>query len=248
MKNQKITVVIPAFNEEKIIFQNVTAVFNYLKSHFSLFEIIVVNDGSTDNTKNELEKLEKSLKIRILNLPKNEGKGGAVKSGVLNADNDSEILMFLDADLAIPIEELEKFIKEIEKGFDIVVASRFVPGVKILKPVKWYRKILEWGFRILRLIILNDYKIKDTQCGFKVFKKEVAKKIFSISKIKRFAFETEIIFLAKKMGFKIKELPVTLQNPTTTHVNIFFDPLNMFFDLIKIKLNYFFKKYNLSLN
>jgi len=143
--------------------------------------------------------------------------------------------MFLDADLGIPVEELEKFLEEIDGGADIVIASRFVPGLKVMSPVLWHRKIMEKVFRLLRKVILNNWKIEDTQCGFKVFKKEVAKKIFAMATIERFAFDSEIMFIAKKFGYRVKELPVSLQNPTQSSVRILFDPLNMFFALLKIR-------------
>lgn len=245
LNNRKISVIIPCFNEEKTISQNIKKVFNYLNGRFTNFEIIVVNDGSTDKTLTQLKTLQLNIPLKIINHQINEGKGKAIKDGALHSQYN--LLLFLDADLAIPIEELDKFLKELNNGYDLVIASRFLPGSKKILPVKWYREIMEKIFRILRIIILNEYEIKDTQCGFKLFTKEVAQKIFPISKIDRFAFDAELIFLAKKLNFKIKELPTTLQNPIESHVNFFYDPLNMFFDLIRIKLNYLFKKYHLLL-
>jgi dolichyl-phosphate beta-glucosyltransferase len=240
MENQ-ISVIIPCYNEEKIIYRNAIKVFNYLKERFKNFEIIVVNDGSNDRTIEELRKLENFIKIKVINNKKNQGKGKAVRDGILRSNCD--VIMFVDADLPVRVEEIERFLAEIKKGYDIVIASRFLPGAKLIIPAKWYRKIAERIFMFLRMIILNTFEIKDTQCGFKMFKGEVAKKIFSKSKINGFAFESEIIFLAKKIGYKIKELPVLLQNPQESHVKIFKDPFQMFFDLIKIRICDFLKKY-----
>jgi dolichyl-phosphate beta-glucosyltransferase len=240
MENQ-ISVIIPCYNEEKIIYRNAIKVFNYLKERFKNFEIIVVNDGSNDRTIEELRKLENFIKIKVINNKKNQGKGKAVRDGILRSNCD--VIMFVDADLPVRVEEIERFLAEIKKGYDIVIASRFLPGAKLIIPAKWYRKIAERIFMFLRMIILNTFEIKDTQCGFKMFKGEVAKKIFSKSKINGFAFESEIIFLAKKFGYKIKELPVLLQNPQESHVKIFKDPFQMFFDLIKIRVYDFLKKY-----
>jgi dolichyl-phosphate beta-glucosyltransferase len=240
MENQ-ISVIIPCYNEEKIIYQNVIKVFNYLKERFKNFEIIVVNDGSKDRTIEELRKLENFIPIKIIDNKKNQGKGKAVKDGILKSNCD--VIMFVDADLPVRVEEIERFFNEIKKGYDIVIASRFLPGAKLIIPAKWYRKLAERIFMVLRMIILNTFEIKDTQCGFKMFRGEVAKKIFSKSKINGFAFESEIIFLAKKFGYKIKELPVLLQNPQESHVKIFKDPFQMFFDLIEIRVYDFLKKY-----
>lgn len=235
MKGKGISVVIPCFNEGKTIYQNIKDIHHYLNRRFYRFEIIAVNDGSTDNTLSELRIVSQEIPIRLINNERNEGKGKAVRDGMLAGC--FELTMFLDADLAIPIEELEKFTAETESRHDIVIASRFVPGLKIATPVLWYRKIMERVFRILRKLILNSWRIQDTQCGFKVFKAEAAKRIFSMATVNRFAFDSEIIFIAKKLGYSIRELPITLQNPKKSHVRIWIDPANMFFALLKIRLN-----------
>ncbi len=235
MERKTLSAVVPCFNEGKTIRENIKKIHSYLSNNFEVFEIIAVNDGSLDDTLSELEALAKELPLKIINRKKNAGKGKAVRDGILAGQY--EIVMFLDADLAIPIESLPAFITEIENGRDMVIASRFIPGLKILRPVLWYRKFMEKVFRILRMIILNDRKIKDTQCGFKVFKAPVARRIFGMATINRFAFDSEIIFIAKKFGYSIKELPIALQNPPQSSVRIVFDPLNMFFALFKIRLN-----------
>jgi glycosyltransferase involved in cell wall biosynthesis len=232
---KKLSVVVPCFNEGKTICENIKKINSYLSDRISTFEIIAVNDGSTDNTLLELQQIREEIPIKIINDTENSGKGKAVRDGILSASDESEVVMFLDADLGIPIEELEKFLEELEKGADIVIASRFVPGLRVMRPVLLHRRIMEKVFRLLRKIILNNWKIEDTQCGFKVFKKEVAKKIFAMATIERFAFDSEIMFIAKKLGYRIKELPVSLQNPAQTSVRILFDPINMFFALLKIR-------------
>jgi dolichyl-phosphate beta-glucosyltransferase len=244
MSSESISVVVPCFNEEKAIRQNLNNVFKFLNSRFGFFELIAVNDGSQDQTLEELKKLQVSIPLIIINNKINGGKGKAVKDGVLASKN--EVIMFLDADLAIPIEELEKFLPELKNGYDIAIASRFVPGVKILKPVLWYRQRMERVFRIMRLVVLNDRAIKDTQCGFKVFTRQAALRIFNITRINRFAFDAEIVFLAKKFDYKIKELPISLQNPKNSHIKIIRDSLNMAADLIRIRVNDFLKRYDYS--
>lgn len=233
MNSEKISVVIPCFNEERSIGNNIRKIFLFLRENFENFEMIAVNDGSTDKTIEELEKIKTEIPIEIINNPINEGKGKVVKDGILKSNND--IVMFLDADLAIPIEELPKFVSEINNGYDLVIASRFVLGGKVIRKVLWYRIIMEKTFRLIRTMILNSYKVKDTQCGFKVFKRDMAMKIFPLVTIKRFAFDAEVIFIAIKRKAKIKELPITLQNPIRSHVRIIRDPLNMLIDLMKIR-------------
>lgn len=235
MEKESISVIVPCYNEGKTIYQNLKKIYGYLAPRFEMFEIIAVNDGSKDFTVSEIKRAQKEIPIRLIDNKVNEGKGKVIRDGMLEAKYD--ILMFLDADLGIPIEELEKFVAEIGKGYDIVIASRFVPGGKIRRPVLWHRKIMERVFRWMRMIIINYWAVKDTQCGFKVFKREAAENIFSRMTVKRFAFDAEVVYIAKKFRYKIKELPIALQNPPNSHVRLFLDPLNMTLDLLKIRLN-----------
>ncbi len=242
MKNNTLSVVVPCYNEGKTIYQNIKKINDYLAHNIFKYEIIAVNDGSQDNTSVELERVKNDIStVVIIDNSINAGKGKVVKEGVLKSQY--EIVMFMDADLAIPIEGVDKFIEAINEGYDLAIASRFVPGLKVVKPVLWYRKYMEKVFRILRMIIISNYKIKDTQCGFKVFNRKSALDIFPFMTIKRFAFDAEMIFIATRKGYKIKELPITLQNPVTSSVRIYRDSLNMLIDLVKIRINSFLKKY-----
>ncbi|MDI6778184.1 MAG: glycosyltransferase [Patescibacteria group bacterium] len=235
MENRSITVVIPCFNEEKTIKKNLMRIYNYLKGRFGVFEMIVVNDGSADRTLKEVKKIQDELHLRVIDNSVNEGKGKVVRQGIL--ESSCEIVMFLDADLGIPIEELEKFVGELDNGYDIVIASRFVPGLRIVRPVLWHRRFMEKIFRLLRIVIINIRNVKDTQCGFKVFRREAAMKIFPKLTVKRFAFDAELIYVANKCKFRIKELPISLQNPPNSHVRLARDPLNMIRDLVRIRIN-----------
>lgn len=243
MKNIRISVITPCFNEEKDIQKNIKKIDEYLASRFGQYEIIAVNDGSRDNTGQELKKIQKQIGIKIIDNPENQGKGGAVREGILACSPENEIVMFLDSDLGIPIEELEKFIKEIKNGHDVVIASRFVPGLKIVQPVQIHRKIMEKIFRLIRMGITNNWNVKDTQCGFKVFKREAAMNIFPRLTVKRWAFDAEVVFVASKYKYKIKELPIHLQNPPSRSLRIFHDPANMVLDLLRIRLNDWKGKY-----
>jgi|GEM_PF-84705 len=238
MINEKISVVVPCFNEEKTITKNIQIIHGYLTEHYASFEIIISNDGSTDKTLKELNKIKDKFSLKIINTVKNAGKGNAVKNGILASDPESSVVMFLDADLAIPINELNKFYNALKtQKLDLVIASRFVPGLRVVEPVLWYRKLMEKVFRLLRAIILNDWQVRDSQCGFKVFSRPAAMRIFNLNTISRFAFDSEVIYLANKFNFSIKELPITLCNPRISHIRIFADSINMFFSLFKIRLN-----------
>jgi len=237
MKNTKISVITPCFNEEKNIRKNIRKIDDYLKQRFDRYELIAVNDGSQDNTAEELFELEKEIGLKVIDNKKNQGKGGAVRDGMMASGEENEIAMFLDSDLGIPIEELEKFIEEIKEGNEIVIASRFVPGLKIVQPIQFHRKLMEKAFRLIRMMITSNWKVKDTQCGFKVFRREAAMNIFPRITVKRFAFDAEIIFIANKYKYKIKELPIHLQNPPSRSLRILRDPINMIWDLLKIRTN-----------
>jgi len=243
MKNTKISVVTPCFNEGRNIRKNIKRIDDYLKKRFDRYEIIVVNDGSRDNTKEELTELRQEIGLKVIDNARNQGKGGAVRDGILAVSEENEVVMFLDSDLGIPIEELEKFIEEYKNGFDIVIASRFVPGLKIVRPVQFHRRVMEKAFRLIRMAITNNWNVKDTQCGFKVFRREAAMKIFPKLTVKRFAFDAEVIFVANKYKYKIKELPIHLQNPPSRSLRIFRDPVNMIWDLLKIRSNDWKGKY-----
>lgn len=243
MKKTRISVITPCFNESKNIQKNVKKIDGYLSSKFADYEIIVVNDGSRDDTARELAELRKEVEFKFIDNAENQGKGWAVRDGVLASSDASEVVMFLDSDLGIPIEELEKFMPEVENGYDVVIASRFVPGLKVVRPVQIHRKIMEKVFRLIRMAITNNWNVKDTQCGFKVFRRDAAMKIFPRLTVKRWAFDAEIIFVANKYKYKIKELPIHLQNPPSRSLRIFRDPFFMVLDLLRIRTNDWKGKY-----
>jgi dolichyl-phosphate beta-glucosyltransferase len=242
MERKSISVVVPCFNEGKTINRNLKKINQFLAENFSDYEIIAVNDGSRDNTSQELARTAEEIsRLIVIDNKTNKGKGGVVREGMLKGQ--CEIMMFMDADLAMPIEDVGKFIREIESGYDLAIASRFVPGLQIKMPVLWYRKIMENIFRIIRMVVINNYSVKDTQCGFKVFSRASAKDIFPRALLNRFAFDAEIIFIAGKHGYKIKELPIVLQNPATSSIRVVRDSANMLCDLVRIRIHYFSGKY-----
>lgn len=230
-----ISIIVPCFNEEKTISQNLLFIYAFLEKHFSVFEIIAVNDGSSDKTEEHILQTKQHIPLKYKKNTFNRGKGSAVRKGILASQYD--LVAFLDADLAIPVESLLFFIPEIEKGHDIVIASRFIPGLRKEKPVLWYRNVMERAFRILRITILRNRSVQDTQCGFKLFRRNVATAIFSSLTIDRFAFDSEIIFIALKKGYAVKELSITLKNPTESSVRLIRDPMNMTLDLLRIRMN-----------
>jgi dolichyl-phosphate beta-glucosyltransferase len=199
---KSLSIVIPVYNEEKRIEKTLNKILEYIKIKKIKYEIIIVDDFSKDKTIDVIKKFKE--KIIILKNNKNYGKGYSIKKGIENAKN--ELILFSDADLATPIEELDKMLGFINK-FDIIIASRNLKESKIVIKQPFYRQLLGKTFPLLvRLLLISD--IKDTQCGFKLFKNDIAKNIVKLQTINRFCFDVELLFIAKKLGYKIKEIPV----------------------------------------
>jgi dolichyl-phosphate beta-glucosyltransferase len=237
-----LSVIIPAYNEEKRLPRTLREINDYLSRQNFDYEIIVVSDGSTDRTCEVVESLKSEIKnLKIICEKINRGKGYGVKIGMLNAKG--KFRLFTDADNSTPISEIEKFWPEFEKGADIVIASRDLKGAILDPPQTLFRRFVGEVFKYLRKIIVGLWEIEDTQCGFKCFKGEVAEKIFPKAKIERFAFDPEILLIAKKIGFKIKEIPVYWKNDLETKVKFVRSATRMLIDLFKIRLNLLRGKY-----
>ena len=199
-------------------------------------EIIVCDDGSTDGTgaafARAIETLPQDhLRYRYLNLP-HRGKGAAVRAGVAAAVG--ELVVFLDADLTIPIELLDRFSVAIAEGADIAVASRYVPGSVVDRP--WWRSLMGQVFRAcVHLVVPID--VRDTQCGGKMYTAAVAKDLFARSTLEGFAFDAEVLFLARRRGYRVVEIPFELHQVGPTTVAFLRDSPRMFRDLLLIRWN-----------
>lgn len=226
----EISVIIPAYNEQKIINKNIRSVFSYLEKNFNKFELIVVSDGSTDGTIAEVEKINEPVIHTIEYFP-NRGKGFAVRTGVLSAKHD--YVLFMDADLSTPIEEISS-LQKYATQYDIVIASRAMTDSKIKNPQLFFRRLFGlFGKKIIGLFAVRG--IKDTQCGFKLFKKDIARKLFEKQKINRWGFDFEIMFLAQKFGYCIKEVPVVWYARIESKLK-FKDYITTLFELISLRL------------
>lgn len=244
MKHSEISVVVPCYRESAVIESTLSSLSTYLTEHFERFELVVVTDGSTDDTREKVQQFGQTypnIPLTLISFQKNRGKGAAVKEGVLSSRYD--LILFIDADLTIPIEELEKFLPNMQSS-DIAIASRLVPGSIFEERAPWYRTVLARGFHLLQILLLGNFEYSDTQCGFKLLKKDAARILFEKIRIKRFAFDAELLFLAKKMNFSIAVLPVTIKKDArNTNVDTLRDPINMFGALVRIRWNDLLSKY-----
>jgi dolichyl-phosphate beta-glucosyltransferase len=236
MEKMDVSIVIPAYNEETRIIPTLEKVYRYFTSREMEFEIIVADDGSKDNTVQVVNKFsERYHGIRVLQHKQNKGKGAAVKTGVLDAKGD--LILFTDADLSTPIEEFEKLKKAIDEGFDIAIGSRGLPDSKIVVSQPWYRRYIGKVFPYLvRLIVMRDFK--DTQCGFKLFRKEAGRTLFSELKTEGFAFDVEILYRAIKNGYKVVETSITWFNSLQSKVGLVHEPFRMLRAIFKLPVLY----------
>ncbi len=225
-----ISIVIPAYNEEFRIGTTLEKIQIYMNSNHQNYEIIVVDDGSKDKTINVVKSFNESIKI--IRQERNQGKGAAVRRGILEASGD--IRLFTDADLSTPIYEIEKVIKWHNEGFEVCIGSRALQSELIKEHQPFYREFMGKTFnKMVQFLVVKG--IRDTQCGFKSFTAEAARKIFSNCKINGFAFDVEAVYLASKFNFKIKEIPIEWYNDDRSKLNPITDSSRMFFEILKIR-------------
>ncbi len=228
-------IVIPAFNEEKRIEETIKNILNYKK--LDLKKIIIVDDGSKDNTAKILRNLkERYVFLDFFQNEKNEGKGFALKKGILNSSSEVPYLLITDADLSAPIEEIERFLPFI-KDYAILIGSRGLDRSFIKKHQPFYREFMGIVFNLMVQILFFP-KIYDTQCGFKLFKTRVAKEIFKELKLKGFSYDVEVLILAKIKGYKFKEVPVFWYHKGESKVKITKAPFLMLLEIIYLYFQY----------
>jgi len=234
-----LSVIIPAYNEEKIIENSLSIILKFLDKRSFKWEIIVVDDGSSDKTKSLVKTFSKN-NVRLVSLLSNKGKGAALREGVKYANG--EFVIYTDADLSVPIKYINTFLRFLESGFDVVIGSRRVKGsnIKIHQPI--VREVMGRFYTFLtKVITLNN--ISDFTCGFKGFRRSASKKIFKNSKIDRWAYDSEILFLAKKYNYTISQVPVEWLNREDSRVRLGLVVFESFKDLLSVRFNDILGKY-----
>ncbi len=235
MENIRLSVVVPAYNEGQRIAATLQVVDAYLKKQAYGYEIIVVSDGSRDNTAAVVEAIKgKIANLKLIANKENHGKGYVVRQGILEATG--QYRLFTDSDNSTPIEQIEKMWPYFDQGFDIVIGSRDAKGAVLDPPQPVYRRFLGEGFGLLTNIIVGTWGISDTQCGFKAMTARAAADVLPRCKINRFAFDPEILAVAKKLKYRIKEMPVLWKNDLRSTVK-FGSMVKMFEDLLVVRMN-----------
>jgi glycosyltransferase involved in cell wall biosynthesis len=234
---RSITIVIPAYNEERRLPASLSAVLAHLsRREWKFAEVLVVDDGSTDGTVGVAEEFCRSHPaVRLLKNPGNRGKGFSVRHGMLDAKGDW--VLFSDADLSAPIEELDKLLEAAEEqGAAVAIGSRALDRSLIKVHQSFLRESAGRVFNLL-MQLLTGLRFRDTQCGFKLFEARAAREVFRRQRLERFGFDAEVLFIARRLGYRTVEVPVRWSHSEGTKVSMFRDSLNMFLDLLRIRWN-----------
>jgi len=236
------SIIIPAYNEGARVGATLEKVLAYVAGRGWDAEVIVVNDGSSDNTAEIVRAYaDKNPQLRMLENPGNRGKGYSVRNGMLRAKG--EILLFSDADLSSPIEEAGKLLAALTEGADIAIGSRWLQSQLQTQRQPLYRQIFGRIFNLMLRVTLG-LNFKDTQCGFKAFTRQAAQTIFPQQRIERWGFDPELLYLAKKFKFKVVEVPVAWAHREGTRISPLRDGPKMFLEMLRIRWNALSGKYN----
>jgi len=236
-----VSLIIPAFNEEARIGKSLENILSFLHSQPYTWEVIIVDDGSTDQT---VQLVQQRFGLfdcfSFHRQARNSGKGEAVKQGMLLGSG--EYIFFSDADLSVPIKTLSLFLSYLEKGFPVAIGTRQKPDsvIEIHQPA--YREIMGKIFTKLTNCILG-LRLSDFTCGFKGFSKGAAKEIFVLQRVQNWSFDAEILYLAKLKGYGIMEVPVRWRNDQATKVRLWRDIIASFFGLIEIRAHHWAGRY-----
>jgi len=233
--NVDYSIVIPAYNEQARIGATLTEVVRAVEIHSWNAEVIVVDDGSTDSTVPIVESVAaRHPYVRLLRNGTNRGKGYSVRNGMLHASGD--IALFTDADLSSPIEEASRLFNAIREGADVAIGSRWLAQSRQTIRQPLYRRFFGRCFNVVTRMIMR-LPFADTQCGFKAFTRPAAQTVFQLQQIERWGFDPEILFIALKRGYVIREVPVSWAHDQRTRISYLHDGLQMLSELLLIRWN-----------
>lgn len=233
-----LSVVVPVYNEEKVIAETLRKLTVFLELKGYSWEIVVASDGSTDATKTIVQRVAQSRpdgRIQLVDLVQNTGKGAAIRQGMLKAAG--RYLLFSDADLSTPIKEVDKLLAALESGADIAIASRVDSKKENTVQQSAKRAIAGRIFNGL-VRVITGLSFKDTQCGFKCFKREAAMRIFQNLTLNRFGFDVEVLLLAEKFRYKVVEVPVMWKQGLYSKVRLYHDSIAMIGEMFYLRRKY----------
>ena len=227
------SIIVPAYNEHERIGNSLQRILHHIRGQNWNAEVIVVDDGSKDQTHAIASSFAaENPEIRVLKNPGNQGKGYAVRNGMLNATG--KILLFTDADLSAPMTEAEKLFRALEAGADVAIGSRWLDPSTQFHRQSLKRQVLSRAFNLfLRLTLQFSYR--DTQCGFKAFSRKAAETIFPLQRITRLGFDSELLYLARRSGLKVVEVPVAWGHDERSVVNPFRDGMRMLQEVFRVR-------------
>jgi len=230
----EVSVIIPAYNEESRIGPYLETILKYFAEHGESHEVLVANDGSRDGTAQLVrDRMHSTVSLGLVDYDQNRGKGHAVRMGMLAARG--KLRLFADADGSTPIAELERLRSRMRQdGSSVAVGSRQLSAPGVERRIKPHRYLIGQCFRLARQVFLN-VRVLDSQCGFKLFTSEAAKRIFAVSRIDGFAFDVEALYLAGRAGLPVSEVAVNWYDSTSTRVNLLTDPFKMLRDMLRIR-------------
>jgi dolichyl-phosphate beta-glucosyltransferase len=227
------SIVIPAYNESHRIGSTIEKILSFTEENCWDVEVLVVNDGSTDDTvRIVLQYAKKSSSVRLINNPGNHGKGYSVRNGVLQSRG--ELILFSDADLSSPIEDAPALFAAIRDGADAAIGSRWLRSELQIQRQPLLRQFYSRVYNLLLRLLLGLH-YKDTQCGFKAFNRRAALKVFPLQSIERWGFDPEILYLMKRFGFRVEEIPVKWAHREGTRLNPVRDGMSMFLEMLRIR-------------
>ena len=229
-----ISVVIPAFNEERRLGDTLEEIREFMELNGYEYKVIVVDDGSTDDTVRVagVSRLAKASRLELLSNERNRGKGYSVRKGLEQADGD--LVLITAADLSTPIKDFHKLSGAVNEGFDVAIGSRSIPGSDVQVSQPFYRVRMGKVFNLfVRTFVMGG--LIDTQCGFKLIRKECLRDIVGHMRLEGFSYDVEMLYIARKKGYRVKEVPVTWRDSAGSKVDPLKDPVRMFSDLLNIK-------------
>ncbi|GAC1433281.1 MAG: glycosyltransferase family 2 protein [Acidobacteriaceae bacterium] len=235
MARPHLSIVIPAYNESARIEATLERVLNCVQTQGWDAEVLVVDDGSRDTTPQIVQRwMQDHPRLHLVQNAGNRGKGYSVRNGLLQAAGD--IVMFTDADLSAPMEEAERLLEAIAQGADVAIGSRWLDKGRQTTHQPMYRRFFGRCFNAVTRLIMG-LPFHDTQCGFKAFRRPVAQVIFRLQRIERWGFDPEILFIARKLGYRIEEVPVTWGHDERSRMSYLKDGMKMLEEMAVIRSN-----------